>query len=273
MNYHDTFFAVLGKAIGYFADNGFARPEDLTEWMEKIRRAAEASLSPPHVIMDALRDTYGTIYRRLIERGDILRFHDGVGRFTLQQVAPQLRVELDKAILANADLIKLNRKQAVDKTLQRFSGWATSVPPGGTPAESKAKVKADVRKALAQLPYVERRCVIDQGNKFASSLNRVVAEGGGAIAAKWRSHFRQLGYNARKDHKERDGRIYIIRDSWAHKQGLVKKGKYGYTDEITQPSQEINCRCFYVYIYSISKLPSDLLTEKGHAKLSEVKRE
>lgn len=273
MNIHarGDFLAVLAEAIEEFTRNGFRSEDQLQSWMRAIRVAALASLRPEKFVAEHLSDALRTIYRRLIERGEILKFHDGVGRFTLTQLQPKLRADLDRAILANAELIKLNRTQAVEKTLQRFSGWATSVPAGGSRAETRGEVKQDVKKALSQLPFVERRVAIDQGHKFAASLNRTVAEGGGAIALRWRSHWRQSGYNYRRDHKERDGKIYLLRDSWAKEKGLVKPGDAGYYDEITAVGQEPYCRCFAVYIYSLGKLPDDMLTAKGREELEKAR--
>ncbi len=109
--------------------------------------------------------------------------------------------------------------------------------------------------------------MIDQGHKFVSALNDIVAVEGGAIAGKWRSHWKQAGYDYRPDHKERDEKYYAIRGNWALEKGLMNKGE-GYTDDITQPGQEIFCRCAYVYIYSLQKLPEDMLTKKGKELLA-----
>jgi hypothetical protein len=210
------------------------------------------------------------IFDREVGRGEILKLHSGVSRFTLEQVRPELRMELDRRILASANLIKLNRDAAVRDTLQRFSGWATAQPPGGSRAAERAQARSKVRKALASLPFEERRVAIDQAHKFASNLSDILAQNAGAIAGKWRSNWRQVNYNYREDHKERDGNIYLIRDSWAHEKGLVRPGEAGYVDQITRPGEEVFCRCWYEYIYALRKLPREMLTGKGEAALREV---
>ncbi len=268
MNVHDTFFAVLTQAVNDFIEHGFDTQKRFEFWMTKIREAATRSLTPEAKLNADLRAGFQTIFRRLVDRGGILKMHEGIERFTVQKLAPALRAELDRAIRANASLIKLNQTQSVEKTLQRFAGWATSVPAGGTRAEDKVKTKTQIRKALAQLPFEERRVAIDQGAKFSASLNRIVAENGGAIALRWRSHWRQQGYNYREDHKERDGKIYLLRNSWAVDKGLVKPGPAGYYDEVTAVAQEPFCRCFAVFLYSPSQLPPDMLTDKGRAELA-----
>jgi hypothetical protein len=97
-----------------------------------------------------------------------------------------------------------------------------------------------------------------------------VAQDGGAIAGRWRSHYRQVGYNYRVDHKERDGLVYAIRGNWAIDKGLMNKG-VGYTDEITAAGEEVFCRCQMIYIYGLGKLPNDMLTSKGESELKRVR--
>jgi hypothetical protein len=46
----------------------------------------------------------GAIYRKLAEKGQIARYHCGIDRFTLDRIKPYLRAELDKRIMASANL-------------------------------------------------------------------------------------------------------------------------------------------------------------------------
>jgi len=263
-----TFDETLAAAVNDLTENGFTSAERVIFWTNQLRRSAADAMKPVHEAEDALRRALGAIYKRLVERGQIARWHPGIGRFTLQRVAPYLRAELDKRILAATQLIKLNRAQAIDKTLQRFSGWSTSIPTGGTEAADKRDVKKDIAKSLKELPFQERRLHIDQGHKLTAAINETVAKGGGAIACIWRSNFRQANYDYREDHKERDGKVYLIRGSWAQEQGLVKPGFAGYFDEITSPGEEIFCKCYVVYVYTLRGLPEDMLTAKGKAALA-----
>lgn len=263
-----TFDETLAAAVHDLTENGFTSAERIVYWTDQLRRAAVDAMKPAHEAEDALRRALGAIYRRLVERGQIARWHPGIGRFTLQRVAPWLRAELDKRILASAQLIRLNRTQAVEKTLQRFAGWSTSIPSGGTEAADKRDVKKDIGKSLKELPFVERRLHIDQGHKLTAAINETVAKGGGAIACIWRSHWRQANYNYREDHRARDGKVYLIRGSWAQQQGLVKAGPAGYYDDITAAGEEIFCRCFVTYIYALRGLPEDMLTAKGKESLA-----
>ncbi len=267
----ETYYEVLTAAINDLTANGYDSAERIAFWSAKIREAAERQMGAPHVMEQMLRETLAAVHKRLIERGEIAKFHPGVARFTIDRLRPQIRAELDRRILAAADLIKINRTNAIEKTLQRFQGWSTSIPKGGSDAVNKAKTKTALRKAMAQLPFEERRVLIDQGHKLTASISNVIATDGGAIALIWRSHWRQAGYDYRPDHKERDGKVYLLRDSWAKAAGLVKQGPAGYYDEITAVGEEVYCRCNAVYLYALRELPAEMITPKGAAELERVR--
>jgi|SRR5579864_3651825 len=258
-----AFQRVLSAAVADIAEHGFDSPGRVQFWLDRLREAAEESLVSEHQMDAALRKSLGAAYRRLVERGEIARYHPGVSKFTIQRLTPMMRAELDKRIMSSANLIRMNRRQAIDKTLQRFEGWSTSIPKGGSKATSKTEVKEDVRKALAQLPFVERRVAIDQGHKLTAAISEVVATGGGAIAAKWNSNWRQTNYDYREHHRERDGEIYLLRSSWAVDRGFVKPGRAGWWDDVTKPGEEVNCRCWATWLYTLADLPSDMVTKKG----------
>ena len=269
----DTFYETITRAVADLTEHGYDSAERLETWVRLIREAAMRTMTPPYVMERALRDVLGAVYRAQIERGGILRLHPGVSRFTLQQVAPRLRAELDRRILASASLIKLNRVRAVEDAIQRLVGWITSIPAGGTDIADRREIKARIRKPLASLPFVERRCIIDQSHKFTSALSEILATDGGALAGHWRSHFAEHNYNYRPQHKHFDvvDHYFIVRDNWAMQAGLMKKGDYRYTDEIEKPGQLISCRCWYEWKYSLRSLPADMLTEKGRAELDRVR--
>lgn len=266
-----SFEATLTAAINDMMEHGFDSADRLARWVEAIRAAAIRSLVPEHVLERTLAEALGKVYRDKIERGGILKLHPEVARFTLDRVAPRLRDELTRRIMSNAALIRMNRQQMVNETVQRFAGWGSSIPAGGTDVTMRREVKEQVRKPLASLPFKDRRCLTDQSHKFVASLNNILATDAGAIALIWNSHWREKGYNYRVDHKERDGQVYLLRESWAKEKGLVKPGPAGYYDEVTAVGQEVSCRCFATYLYSVRRLPGDMVTEKGRAELARIK--
>jgi hypothetical protein len=159
----------------------------------------------------------------------------------------------------------------IEKTAQRFAGWASSVPAGGSRAVEVKDVKDNIRKALTSLPFEERRCIIDQSAKFVSALNDVIATDGGAIAGRWHSQWRRRGYSYREDHKERDQKVYAIRGNWALQKGLMKPGQDGYTDQITKPAEEVYCGCSYQFLYNLRDLPESMVTARGRESLTEAR--
>ncbi len=265
------FYSILNVAITDIVDNGFDTEGRIAHWMAVLRKAAEQALRPEYQVNEMLRSALGAIYTRLIERGQIVKYHPGISKFTIQQISPRLRAELDKRIMASARLIRMNREEAIDKVLRRFSAWSTSIPAGGSKAQDKADVKASVKKSITQLPFEERRVIIDQGHKFTASLNNILAKDNGAIALIWRSHWRQAGYDYREDHKERDGNVYLLRGCWADDRGLVRPGSAGFYDRVTACGEEIFCRCYATYLYSLSAMPDDMLTKKGRDEIERVR--
>jgi hypothetical protein len=263
-----SFFQVITNALNDLAEYGYESEARLSYWIEAIREAAQADMVTETALTEQLKRVLGATYTRLIEEGNILQHHPGVDRFTLQHIAPKLRAELDRRILASANLIRLNREEAVNATLRRFQGWATSIPIGGTDQVDRREEKRNIRKALTSLPFEERRVIIDQGHKLNSALSEIVAQDGGAIGAVWRSHWRQSGYDYREDHKERDKVFYTMRDGWAARRRFLGIGSQGAWEDHEKPGEFIFCRCYAVYRYNLRDVPPLMLTERGKDALA-----
>lgn len=266
-----SYYEVLTAAVKDLSEHGYDLADRVIYWSERLKEAAQRLLGNERQAEQLLKDGLAQIYQRLVEQGKIVTMHPGVARYTIEKIKPALRAELDRRIFASANLIKLNRAQAIDKTIQRFQGWATSIPAGGSDNVDKVEQKATLQKALKQLPFEERRVLIDQGAKLTASINNIVAVDGGAIALRWHSHWREQGYDYRPSHKVRDEKIYLIRGSWAKEKGLIKPGPAGYYEDITAVAEEPFCRCYATYIYNLRDLPSDMLTAAGQKELDEAR--
>lgn len=272
-----TFTRTVREAVKFFLRNGYTSRQELEQWQAIIRQAAESETDDDYMSMvsDRLRKSYDL----QVSKAGVLERHKGLSRFTLNYMEPKLRSELDRRIMASADLIKLNRTAAINKTVQRFSGWATSIPVqdyvgGGLSASSRSGIVANaqhIQKSAEQVDYEARRVMIDQSHKLIANIDNIIATGNNAIAAEWHSHWRQPGYDYREDHKERDKLVYLIRGNWAQKNGYVKAGPAGYLDEITQPGEEVFCRCYVTYLYNLRSIPEDMLTQKGRKFLESMK--
>lgn len=266
----ESFYSVVTDAIRDFEENGFDSAERLQYWVERIRKSAAASMTPESVLNETLTRTLQGVYKKLIDDGQIIKTHSGVSRFTVDRIKPQLRAELDRRMMASRNLIKLNREQAVERCVQRLAGWASSVPAGGSNTIDIKATKDHIRKAMTSLPFEERRCIIDQSAKFTSALHEIVAVDSGAIAVKWNIRH-SAGYHNRPDHKEREGKIYLLRSSWAKDKGLVKPGPSGYYDDVTSFGEEVFCSCWGTWLYALRDLPPDMLTRAGEQALAEAK--
>lgn len=266
------FYEVLTAAVADFTRYGFDSAERLEYWLQVLRTAIGESLAPEHVLERQLRDSLARLYQRTVAGGQLARAHPDVSRFTLERLKPKLRTELDRRILASASLIRLNRAASIQKTLQRFSGWASAIPAGGSRAVDKPDTKDGIRRGIAGLPFEERRVITDQGHKLVAAINEIVAKDGGAIALIWR-HVKEgpPAYDARPEHVARNGKLYVLRDNWALKDGLMKLAGHAYYDEVSAVGQEPYCRCFAVYIHSLRGLPPEMLTEKGRHALERAR--
>ncbi|EPE4838406.1 hypothetical protein ACSIZT_003819 [Yersinia enterocolitica] len=262
-----TLYEVLTDAVNYYINHGWDTEKSLLDWCRKLRVAASRETPDD----DVARKHLTAIYSRLVIHGGALREQpsDGPKKVTLDKLKPEFRKELDKRIFASASLIKLNREQAIEKTLQRFQGWVTSIPPDGVSDVDRKARKAEFQKSIRDMDFISRRVAIDQGHKLASNVKYLLAVQSGAIAFRWHSNWRRPGYDYRVDHKDRDEVIYLLRSSWADEQGLIKPVN-GYYDEITAAGEEVFCSCRVFPIYAPQKLPEEFLTEKGKREFNRV---
>lgn len=264
-----AFKKLLMEAVREFSERGYRSEAELHEWVVRLHAALDAEMPNDDDTKRQLWNAFEAIYNREVVRGGVRKFVPGVSEYTIERVAPQLRAELDRRIFAGVDLIKLNKAAAVEKTLQRFAGWVSSVPALGSAEKNARGIVEDISKPVAQVRYEERRVAIDQGHKLIAAVAHVVAMGHGAIAAIWNDRGEHdHSYDARPEHLKRSGQLFLVRNSWAMEDGLIKKAGHQYTDEIEQPAELPYCSCYYTYITSLRNLPDAVLTKKGRASLN-----
>lgn len=208
------------------------------------------------------------IFFKEVEKGNLIKDNPGITEWDLASISPLLRDELQRRILFSVSLIKQNKEKATETTMQRFNGWLSSLPAVDIVRESQlkdvAQISRDIAKPLQDLPYDERRVAIDQSFKLIANLNQITAYECGAIGAYWHSHWREAGYDYRVDHKELDQEFFLIKDSYALRDGLIKKAGHKYIDDLPQqPGEAIFCRCWYQYVYRLNRIPEECLTQKG----------
>jgi hypothetical protein len=268
-----SFRELLTEAVNDLARFGYLSERQLQEWMQILRAASERELGPDDQIDVEVREAFERLFGRFVDGLKLPERVPGVQPFTKALVKSSLYAELDRRILAAADLIKLHRAEAIEATLRRFQGWATAIPVGGDDTLDRVETKTRIGKELTDYRYQRRLVNTDQGHKLIANVANLVATEAGAIAGIWQSHgATDARYDARKAHLARHDRIYLIRDSWAHRDGLVRP-VHGYTDDIDAPAQAVNCRCHYVYVTSPRRLPDAFLTAKGQAWVAETRRQ
>jgi hypothetical protein len=113
-----SFSRVLADAIADIAERGYESAEQIDRWATLLRAAAEWELGDEAAVDRRVREAMGAIYTRLVDKGRVVQYVPDVSRYTLAMIKPQLRAELDRRILASADLIKLRRREAIEGTCQ-----------------------------------------------------------------------------------------------------------------------------------------------------------
>lgn len=268
-----TYNEILTAAMADISEHGYDSFERVQMWTERLTQAARREMKSDAEVDAIVREAMTNVFRKQVTDGGVLKRNPGVKAYTVEQIKPELRRELDRRIAASVDLIKLNREQSILKTRQRFSGWATSVPIGGDDVTNvkKAEEKKLIRKALTSLKFDERRVAIDQSAKLFNAINDITATNGGAIGAEWHSHHYSPESRARPVHAARNGRFFLLRGSWADLAGYVKPNKDGYTDDVEQPGEPVFCSCGWVWKFSLRSIPPECLTQIGKDALAEAR--
>lgn len=283
-----TFFQILSDAVAYFAVNGYSKSQQ-DYWTRLLRDSLRSYLPTERDIKKKadkyLTAIYGRTHKKLAHAvaKQVVKenTNEPVSRFTIQNMKG-LERELEKSVGKSLSLIGNNRDLMIQHMVNKFQGWVSSVPvqiEKGKPATKDVSVGKDVKDSIKKLVKDDRykvdRVLIDQGHKLVSNINDTFASNNGAIAAKWAIAHTKEGiggrpYEHRPEHVAREGKIFLLRDSWARQKGLIKPVN-GYTDDIEQPAELPFCRCSYTYIYSISALPDEFLTAKAKKMLATKK--
>jgi hypothetical protein len=280
-----TFTQTVNEIIAEILQYGFDSQERIRRLTLKLKNAYIASILPEYKLQEMVRKQLTMTFDKLVKQKNLV--NPEVQGFTIQRIKPHLRKELDKRIMASADLIKWRREESISNILRQFQGWSTSIPEGGAKSEGARDGANKLKKMTQTERYNQRRISIDQTAKLTSSIRDIVATDTGAIGAFWHSkgeHEKEYDYRkTRLKRSKLTGGFYLIRGSWADQQGLVKgvrsgiKEMYGdgegvnYTDEMSQPAEEVFCRCNYQYVFSLRKVPEEFLTEKGKNLLQSKK--
>jgi hypothetical protein len=263
-----TLTQIINNAFQDVSESGWT-PESIARWASVFRDGAGGyfKTSPDHAVRPAIE----RFYKKQMAKGAFYERHEGISKLTVEQIEPEFRQLLDNAIRNSINLIKLERDNgSIEVSTRRFSAWLSGVKQGQEAMPDKTLILAPLSK---QLKYEISRRGIDQGMKVMANIDSVIAQQGGAIACIWHSHAKTPAYQARPEHWARNNKLYIIRDSWAVEQGLLKKQNDFWVEEIPDPpSVPVFCSCFFEYVYSLERLYQlhpESFTKKG---IEEIKR-
>jgi len=213
-----------------------------------------------------VKDVTPVIKRKFTSQIDYKNLHKrhDIAPYVIAALYFLFRDERDNRIDSAKRLAKMRREEAKETVLRRFAGWVSSIPVSRT-ISNKQEIVNFISKPIKELPKHDKTIADDQARKMVSNMDAIVARECGAIGYYWHSNFRVPGYNYRKEHKhlDIDGKFIILKDSWAYKDGLIKRGNEIFQDDIEQPGELPNCKCSSKYVYVLENVPKDCLTNKG----------
>lgn len=223
------------------------------------------------------------------------RYLHGVKAYTIEDLSPEYRKQVQNAVDNSIALIKTQKKEFIEVVQNRIRNWATIPTPetrGEIPGEKKpieTVFNQLIKSTPSRYDTDEHRDMIlrDQSRKLVSAMNSITANSAGAIGFIWhnRRDNRVVGRpgglwpkpsKLHGNHWNREGVFYILSDSWAIKRGLLKKTK-GIIFDINIPDgipgTAPDCRCYAEYIFILSDIPkkyTDCITKKGHEYMDEM---
>jgi hypothetical protein len=261
----------MNQRLKNFIKNSLARvlrdgwtPELLAQLMSEYEALAQSSVlsMTPRATLNPMV----AMFQSEIANDKILKRHPDISRVTFDMIQPQFRQILNDRIHANIDLIVLDRANSIGVSTRRFGDWLVNTQPLQGKVDMKP-IYSNVGKPIEQVKFEEARRAIDQGHKMSRAIDETLAEQSGAIAAIWNGNVKTKTYDARPEHTERDGKIFVYRGGWAATDGLIKKGDNDWIEDLEDPPAHlINCTCKFQYVYSLRKLyrlAPELFTKKG----------
>ncbi|MEK6419441.1 MAG: hypothetical protein V4801_07530 [Burkholderia gladioli] len=154
-------------------------------------------------------------------------------------------------------------KPKLYKTVETYEIRYVEAPAGPEKKDSRAmaRLKHDrehISKSAikAQGRYEAQRVTQDQASKLAAAVAETIATNNEACAATWEHHYSK---DPRENHEARAGITYVYRNSRIIQTALankwIKPSSIEWIEDLPElPAQEVNCRCSFSYVYSLSAL-------------------
>ena len=268
----------LSTATAKQLDRLMASYRNVTE--EELRTLIN-SLTPD------LRREYKQVYYKFVN-GGYKQTHPHIQAYKITDLKPDYRKAVQNSVDNSLALIKTQNAEFMAQMQARFRNWAT-IPSSEIRGDSAnpERMKAYLKNEVLKLPEAQKGLaahqhfiIVDQTRKLIANMDEITAKQGQAIGFIWhnRRDGRVVGRpggmypEATKmhgDHWEREGKLYLIKDSWAISRKMLKKVPgVEYDTDLSdgKPGIPIGCRCWAEYIYAIEMIPEkyrDCITEKG----------
>lgn len=181
-----------------------------------------------------------------------------VGSETYGEIRARATSALERVVSAARADSDVFRSREIREALDVFENWANSVPSGGSKEKVYRLNAADVRGAIKSVASWDKRFFISHRRDFTSELDYLFKAQRGAIAARWEWY----RYPEDDPHEDLNGKIFLVRGSWAHERGLIKTEGMEFLDERALPGVA-NCTCSCCYLNALRALPLAMLTEEG----------
>jgi hypothetical protein len=177
------------------------------------------------------------------------------------ELLPGLRALLDEHVTSYAEQAEMffaKQKLGFDQELTAF---LAGIPAGGTKTALVRSHVNPLKRTLNDLVQWDADMHRLQSMSVVSEVDDFLRPSGGdALAMSW--HYAPSSCLV-PSHKALDGRVYVVRDTWAIKKGLVHAGPNGFTDETRKFRREIGCMCSSTWLFYALSLPEEVLTPEG----------
>lgn len=269
--------AVINAAINELLKNGSA-PAIIKCWRDELELILDEAGVSPTDASDSVQRYYQNYLDRIIEvRG--LPMHSIISSDDKQATAitgfgmggqfelllPKMRRAFDSCVNDAKVHAGQFRQRELLAALNTFEQWARSIPLGGTKEKSFRDEVRSVRQILKSFSKWEKYYFYAKRSNFYNEIERIIAEYNGAIAARWRFS----SCCEEPMHKERDKKVYLIRDNWAIEKGFIDDHEAKFTDDLPLPFND-GCMCSYCYLSHVGDLPAELLTPNGKNAKKEI---
>ena len=273
---------VFGLELADFAKSGPASKTHAAEIVQRVDKLIEANATSVDEAVAAYRLHCAAFLERVVEAkgipvasvvsagGDAVREQpksvDKAVSARFDELLPVLQALLDEHVDSYAEQASAffeKQKSAFDAQLAAF---LSEIPIGGTKAAVVRSHVNPLKRALSDLLEWGAEMSRLQSMSFVSEVSDFLSPAGGdALAMTW--HYSRPTCLV-PSHEALQGRVYLVRDSWALKQGLLRADR-AFVDDTRKFRREIGCMCSASWLFYLPSLPEDLLTPAGVAKLAE----